>query len=416
MDKNVQIALFKYKIIAPILADDRIRQNQKAYFRKLSEKVHNIPFLGEKKFSASTFKKWLVIYRKNGFEGLLNSRRKDKGSSRAISGELMIQISHLTEKYRFRTVVNLYDYLIMQGIISVDQFSYVTLNNFVKKNDLFKPHIQKKPRKAYEVGHINQLWVADFMYGPYVMCGKRKVKSYLCAIIDDFSRYIVSAKFSTSLSSLSFQFTLKKAISTFGVPNNVYCDNGKAFVEGSLSLISARLGFVIIHSKPYDAPSRGKIERYFKTVRDRFIPNLYIQLDNATPTLVQLNSFFSNWLLNDYNKKIHSAINSSPYDRYFADIHNTKLRKIPVDKVHKAFFITVFRRVNNDSTIPFEKDLFQVPSEYIGMKIQIRFDPEKKDELFLFEGEKQITKLNKLDKHLNAQFPIPFLKEEKDNV
>jgi transposase InsO family protein len=409
-DKELQIALFKFKLIAPVLNDGMIKK--KDYFIKLSEQIHDVPFLGKKQYALATFKKWAIKYRKYGFDGLKPSFRKDKGLSRCISSDLENKIVSLVTTYRFRTVQNLYDYLLDTAVISQNQFTYVTLNNFVKNNDLFDIQFQKKERRAFEVSHINELWLADFMYGPHVMDGRRKRQAYLCAIICDHSRLIVNARFYFTQSNLSFEQSLKDAITAYGIPTKVYTDNGKMFLDGHLSLLSARLGFIMVHSKPHESAPRGKIERYFRTVRDCFIPNHYIKFKNKPFTLEELNQSFSKWLLYKYNKKKHSTIKMTPFDRYFSDLSNVKVRKASINLLQTAFLHTTERKVNNDSTISFEGKLYEVNAKYIGEKIQIRFDPQKKDELYLFENDKQIAKLSKLDKHANSKQPIKFHKEE----
>jgi len=413
-DKDLQIALFKFKLIAAVLTDNSIVQ--KKYFKHLAEKEYDVPFLGKRKFSPATFKKWLIKYRKYGFDSLKPTYRNDKGISRAISDELKEKIASLVKTYRFRTIQNLYNYLIKSGTITSDAFSYATLNSFVKSNNLFSPQIQKKERRAFEVEHINQLWIADFMYGPYVLEDRRKVRSYLCAIIDDCSRLIVSARFYSTQSTLVFEMSLKDAILNYGIPSKVYTDNGKVFLDGHLSVISARIGFILIHSKVYDSASRGKIERFFRTVRDCFIPNLYKKNKNKPFSLQQLNQAFSNWLLEKYNKKLHSSIKATPFDKYFLDLEKVKIRKIDKTILDKAFFHSIERKVNNDSTISFESRLYELPAKYIGEKVQIRFDPKRPQDLYLFENDKQILKLNKLDKHENSKFPIKFHKEGRENV
>ena len=176
-DKELQIALFKFKLIAPVLNNGLVKK--KDYFRKLSEQIHDVPFLGKKQYAPATFKKWAIKYNKHGFDGLKPSFRKDKGLSRAISLDLANKITSLVTTYRFRTVQNLYDYLNDTALISQNQFTYATLNTFVKNNDLFDIQFQKKERRAFEVSHINELWLSDFMYGPYVMDGRRKRQAYL---------------------------------------------------------------------------------------------------------------------------------------------------------------------------------------------------------------------------------------------
>ena len=411
MDKSMEFALFKFQLIAPILNDKKIEQ--KRYFKEMAEKNFDLSCTKQTKFSAATFKKWLYLYKKYGLDALKGTFRKDKGKTRVIDDDLKETIKNLLNEYNFKTVSNLYEYLIQQSYIYENDFTYATLNTFLKNNNMLNPSTQKKARKAFEMPHINMLWMTDFMYGPYVYSGKSKTRTYLCAIIDDYSRVIVYAQFFASQSVKSLEHTLKNAVSLFGTPNKLYCDNGSVFTGGYLQLISARLGFIIVHSEVHDASSRGKIERFFRTVRDRFIPQFYVKYKDKHITLDILNESFSSWLYSDYNNKIHSGIKDKPLNRYLADSDNIKIRRVAENQLDQMFYHAIYRKVNNDSTITHKNRLYEVPARYIGVKIELRYDPFNDDILYLYENDKQILKLAKLNKHENATFPIHFAKEDK---
>ena len=406
-----KIAIFKYGIIAPVINDSSI--NQKQYFERASVREYDFPGKVDRAtFNPRTFKKWLHIYRKEGYEGLKPSRRTDRGKSRKISMPLGERIHQLCEEYEFKTISNLYRYLLAEGIIEAENFTEVTLRNFLKANNVAFESQETKPRKAFEAPHINILWTADFMHGPYVTEGRKKLKTYLCAIIDDYSRLITGAQFYLSEHSLSLQKTLKQAVLTYGIPQRFYCDNGKVFSSGYIHMVCAKLGTALIHSKPYDSPSRGKIERFFRTVRDMFIPNLYIE--HKSFSIQQLNEAFSRWLLDEYNINIHKSINDTPMDRYLADMSNVSIKTIVPSEADHYFHHTVFRTVKNDSTVTVNNCLYEVPAKYIGKKIEIRYPLDNPRDLRIFENNKQEAVLTKLDKHYNSESRIAYSREDDD--
>ena len=403
------LALFKFGIISPILND--VRQKQKEYFKMAAEKIYHLPGLGEKKFKWTTFKKWLRIYRREGFEGLKPKERTDAGVSRKISDEIKQKIEETVNKFQFPTVSFLYRYLNENKIIDCI-FTHQTLRKFLKDNEISLIPKDKTPRKKFEKEHINELWTADFMQGPYIAEGKQKKKTYLCAIIDDCSRVIVGANFSYQESIVSLIETFKDAILTYGICKGFYCDNGKVFISGFLQLLCARLGIALIHSKPYESASRGKIERFFRTVRDCFVPKFYI---NSILSLEELNCEFKSWLLNEYNNKIHSGINMTPSEKYHADLENTKINYIPQDKLDYFFYRSIERTVRKDSTVIINGIYYEVPARYIGRKIEIKFSIKNPEVLYLVENEKTITQLTKLDAHFNAENIIHY-KEDAENI
>ncbi len=71
----------------------------------------------------------------------------------------------------------------------------------------------------------------------------------------------------------------------------MYVDNGKIYRSDMLHFACACLGITLIHTKPYDAASKGKIERFFLTVRKRFLPLLS---ENDLTLLANLNQKFFN--------------------------------------------------------------------------------------------------------------------------
>lgn len=412
MTEDDKIAIFKYGIIAPIINDSSISQKQ--YFERAAEREYDMPGkIDRVTFNPRTFKKWLHLYRQEGYEGLKPSRRRDRGKSRKISSSLGKAIRQLCEEYDFKTISNLYRYLLAEGIIEAEKFTEVTLRNFLKSNNIAFESQDVKPRKAFEAPHINILWTADFMHGPYVREGKKKLKTYLCAIIDDYSRLITGAQFFLSEHSLSLQKTLKQAVLTYGIPQRFYCDNGKVFSSGYIHMVCAKLGTALIHSKPYDSPSRGKVERFFRTVRDMFIPLLYIE--NKTFSLDELNAAFSRWLLDEYNVNTHRGIGDTPMDRYLADMPNVSIKTIVPAEADHYFHHAVFRTVKKDSTVTVDTVLYEVPTKYIGEKIEIRYPLDNPLDLRVFQDNKQCAVLTRLDKHFNSEARITY-NQEDDNV
>jgi putative transposase len=95
------------------------------------------------------------------------------------------------------------------------------------------------------------------LHGPYIPNGRKKHKVFLIAAIDDHSRMIVGSRFFFRENSICLEMVFKEAIMHFGLPKAFYCDNGSMFSSSHLQLACARLGVALIHSRPYDSPSRG---------------------------------------------------------------------------------------------------------------------------------------------------------------
>jgi putative transposase len=160
----------------------------------------------------------MIPYTFYGFEGLCPSFRADKGKSRKIDKTLEEMITREFKENDLKTVSNFYRYLLQKELITPGMFTEATLRNYLKQNELAFGVNEKKPRKAFEMPHINMLWTADFMHGPYLTAGRKKCKTYLCVIIDDYSRVLTGAAFFFQESSLALQITFKEAVLTYGIP------------------------------------------------------------------------------------------------------------------------------------------------------------------------------------------------------
>ncbi len=398
-NKN-EMAAFRYGIISPVIYS--ARKDQKNYFKEMAKKTYNVPHLGSRKYKWTTFKHWLKVYRKSGIEGLTPRGRNDRGESRRIDPDLEKQIISVQQENSFLSCSNLYRLLIERNHLPYPHICEATLRTFLKTKDLYTREKAPSPRKKYEVPFVNDLWVSDFMHGPRNLFGKKN-KTYLCAIIDDHSRMIVGAQFFIQENSITLEEVFKKAILVYGLPNKFYADNGAPFSSNHLLLACARLVIALIHSKPYDSPSRGKIERFFRSVREMFLNPLAIHEINS---LDQLNELFTQWLDKGYHKKYHKGIDQRPIDRYLNGIEKVKIRSISDKQLDLNFYQTIKRKVKKDSTISVNGTLYETPPKYISTTVEVRFPSSKPNDLTIYEENKPVHSIKKVDIHKNAQTPL----------
>ncbi len=338
-ERRKQIALFKYALIAPVLQKNV--QVQMQYFREVTQKDYEVPHGGRRRFKAATLKSWLRLYRQYGFDGLLPKSRADKGQPRKINLSMAEAIEAVVQQYPTLSASAIYRLLISEGKLHATQLTEGTLRKYMKDKGL-KDKTPPLPRKKFEKAHINDLWIADCMHGPYIHCGKKKRKVFLIAIVDDHCRVIVGGRFFFHENSISLEIVLKEAIRRFGLPKVLYCDNGSLFSSAHLQLACAGLGVALVHSRPYDSPSRGKIERFFRTVRQKFLPFVDIP---ELKDIQQLNSHFGRWLNHEYHKQLHHGINTKPMDRLMEALKDTPIKRVSEAQLDRAFEFTLYRKV-----------------------------------------------------------------------
>jgi len=401
MEKDIQekIALKRYQIISPVLAEPKRAQNE--YFRKQAELEHDFPHYGLKKYSVSTLKGWLRAYRKKGFDALKPKERSDIGRPRRLDDHMLKSIEIKCKAYPYWTVQKLYENLQDQNLLGHPPVHYNTLLRTVKERGYLSVTARTDVRKAYEVDNVNDLWVGDFMHGPSVKPtnhAKGAHKAILCAILDDHSRMVTGHAFSASETISALSLVLKEAFLTYGIPKRLYVDNGPSFSSELLARGCAMAGISLIHSKPYDSPSRGKIERFFRTVRERFLSGVQEGI-----TLHELNEAFWLWLQEDYHHKLHTGIGQRPIDRYNASVEKVPIRRLCKAELDEIFLIRHERIVNNDATISFKGAIYEVPTAYIRHKIEIRHPVDNPEELYLYDNDIRVGRIKWVDKKENAR-------------
>lgn len=406
MDEDIarKIGLFRHQIISPVLMDSG--RSQMSYFKKLEKREFDIPGIGAKKFKASTMKNWLNLYRKFGFEALVPKFRRDKGMNRKCGH--FEKIKELRNYHLNLPITIFYEKCLQEELLGHPPIHYSTLVRFLKKESLIKKR-ESRPRKKYEMERFGELWVADFCHGPRVRDGRRKRKAIVLAIIDDYSRYIVGAKFAFAESTVEIEQVFKEAILSFGLPDRLYVDNGPSFSSKYLAHACAQMQIGLIHSKPYDSPSRGKIERFFRTVRDRFLS----QYDGSELFLGDLNDAFQKWLREDYLFKKHSSIKLRPIDRYKNSTEKYPLKRVSREELDELFMASFTREVRKDSTVSIDTIFYEVPNIYIGMKVEIRYIQSNHPEYFLYENNKKICKLLPVDSKANAK---SYRRSPRENI
>jgi hypothetical protein len=209
---------------------------------------------------------------------------------------------------------------------------------------------------------------------------------------------VVGHAFNTSETISSLTIVLKEAFLGYGLPKRLYVDNGPSFSSELLVRSCAMAGISLTHSKPYDSPSRGKIERFFRTVRDRFLSGVQGQI-----SLKELNEAFWLWLQQDYHHKLHTGIGQRPVDRYNASVDTVPIRRLSKAELDEIFLIRHERVVNNDATISFKGSLYEVPTAYIRHRIEIRHPVDDPQDLYLYDSDVRVGRIKQVDKKENAR-------------
>jgi transposase InsO family protein len=404
-DKAEKTALFRYGLIAPLVLETLPRGELTRRAQEIAARLYDIPYSGRRSLSVDTLLDWALRYRQDGLAALSPKPRQDRGQPRAVPPETATLIERLKRENPHRTGTALLRELALSSEQNKPGLSASTLYRFLRARGLTERQLlldKATAHKKYEAQYANQIWQSDMLFGPWVERpggGKRQV--FLQATLDDASRLIPHAQFYPDQGLNSFLDCVRQAIAARGVPTRLYMDNAKIYRSPQLARIAASIGILIVHTPPYQPEGRGKIERYFRSVREQFLANLDTK---ALISLDQLNERLSHWIDTVYHRHEHSSLQTTPLLRWQRDIEHVR-QLPPATDLRRLFFHRVDRLVRRDSTFLLQNRFFEAPPHLAGKRIEVRFDPLDPAQLEIYcEGKSQGT-ARLVDLVLNGQLP-----------
>jgi putative transposase len=405
-DKAQQIAAFRFGVIHDLVGGVVLGPGeQQRLIREKCGRKYAIPGSDKTRITRSTILRWMKLYKESGgkLEALANQDRSDQGKPRVIDQETALALMRLRSELPKATVARLIAEMNRRGLVSPGlSLAPTTVYRFLDSHGLMKM-AQSAPedRRKFEAELPNDLWQSDCMHGPMVEYEGKRRKTYLIAFIDDHSRLVPHAEFFFSESLDSFLKALKQALSTRGLPRKLYTDNGPAFRSHHLEHITASLGIALIHARPYKPQGKGKIERFFRTVRSDFLTGF------RGDTLSDLNLALSLWLSDIYHSRKHTSTGQTPFARFTAKMEC--LRKAPKN-LADHFRKTARRKVAKDRTVSLGGKLFEAPAALIGKQVSLLYHDEYPLQVEILYDGKTMGLLTPLDIHVNCR-----VKRDKNN-
>jgi putative transposase len=405
-DKKSRIATFRFGVIHDLAGHVELEPGeQERLIREKCDRKWLIPFSDKTRITRSTILRWVKLYKDSGgkLAALCNHDRSDNGKSRVIDEETGLALIRLRQKLPKATIVRLVDEMNKQRLVSPGLvLTSATVRRFLIGAGLMKQAgIVPEDRRRFEAELPNDLWQSDCMHGPKVEHEGKKRKTYLIAFIDDHSRLVPHAEFYLSESLASYVKALEEALLTRGLPRKLYTDNGSAFRSHHLELVTANLGIALIRARPYKPQGKGKIERFFRTIRGDFLTGF------KGDTLVEINEALSLWLRNVYHQRIHSSTGQSPFDRFTSRMEC--LRQAPCN-LKDYFRKTVRRTVAKDRTISLNGRIFEAPVPLIGKQVALLYHEEEPEQVEIVFGEKSFGMAVPINLHVNCR-----VKRDKNN-
>jgi putative transposase len=362
-DRRREIGLFRYALSREAADLSLSKAERGRLVRALAAREHLGPDGRLVRVARGTLDEWIRAYRRGGFEALLPKRRVVGPRTPAEVLELAFRLKRERPE---RTAAQVREIMLAAG---GPVLGLRTLQTHLARQGLNVRADGRSPGKVYgrfEASVRNELWTGDGLHGPK-LAGAAARRAVLLAFIDDHSRLLVGWRWGTGEDVFRLEAALRSGLMARGVPEAILVDRGSAFVSQQLLRACAVLGVKLVHASPRAATTKGKIERFFRTVRDQFL----VEIDDGVE-LSELNRLFSAWLEVVYHRRVHSETEQTPLARF----DSAGAPPLPTPALlREAFLWSQQRTVTQTATVSLHSNQYEVDPALVGCKVELVFDP-----------------------------------------
>jgi transposase InsO family protein len=274
----------------------------------------------------STFYDWYKRYQHEGYEGLSNRSSQPRQTWNRIPEEVQDQVVDLALENPEKSPRELAWHMVDHEAYFISESSVYRI---LKRHDLITSPLFEivTAGKEFEhkTTHVHEMWQTDFTQLKVVNWGWY----YLCTILDDYSRYIIAWRLSTTMGASDIIQTLDIARERTGLVKPIrvkyrprlLSDNGSAFISHDLRDYLKTYPIKHIRGTPYHPQTQGKIERWHRSMKNVIkLEHYYFpwELEQALTSFVDY-----------YNQlRYHESIdNLTPADVYFGRAETVKARR-----------------------------------------------------------------------------------------
>jgi len=385
-----EIATWRFEKIAPLIDDSLSPDNKSKALRELTTQPTAWPLserrerLGLpprlKRIPKSTLHRWIEIYSKEGYRGLLPKPRADRGTTRrpTILSWIAYAIGLLYEQPN-RSLTQLQTYL---GLEFEDyDLGRSTLDRHLRAHPAYggieelRQGKKRRLRGRYEASRSHESWQIDGK-GPFRvrLVDGEAVRVHVLSIIDDFSRAILGTVISQAEDMKAAIRVFLKAAARYGLPDRFQFDRGSAFDSHAFRSGLAQLG---IHRSPVKArhpEAQGKIEAYHRCLKRWFIDELRVQ---EVLGLAHLEQLLDAVIAVVYQRHFHRSIKTTPEKRLAGKISE---RRVSLDDLARVFWVTTTAKSHpKTGEVRLPNGPFVVPLPFAGQRASFRHDLVRDD-------------------------------------
>jgi transposase InsO family protein len=370
-------ALFRLSVLGPLASRDHLERGElKVLVRELAAQSYAIPNSKRVYLSEKTIESWYYAWKSGGIEALTPQVRVDHGQSK-LPEALQEAVLAAKKEQPGRSLSTILELVQRVGVGGANEASRSSIHRLLQSHGLSAmtgSAALPVERRSFVAAHAGDVWYGDVMHGPKIPIQGRMRKSYLISFMDDASRLIAHSAFCPAETALEVEGMLKQAILKRGLPKRLVIDNGAAYRAASLQGICARLEIRLVYCRPYSPEGKGKLERWHRTLRNRFLNELDL---DAVRDLHDLNARLWAWLEESYHHTSHRGLDGlTPLERYRQDLIHIRPLGAFASHLDELFQHRYDRLVRKDGTVSYDGKRFEVPFELTGRTVTLVVEPQ----------------------------------------
>lgn len=373
-DDRTREALFRHSILGELLSRELRRGELCRMLDDLSGKTFEDHRGRPRRIAHKTLEEWLYRYRHGGFEALKPVPRSDLGNSRVLAPELEQLIVDLKREDPGRSCPLIVRELELAGRIRRDQIDVSTVQRLLRRRGLSGPKLEldRPARYRWQASMCGELWQGDALHGPVLVnpVTRRPQRAIIFGLIDDRSRIVPYLEAGFGETGHRFLGVLYNAIARRGIPRALLLDNHASFTGYDLRVLCATLNTRLIFCRPGDGPAKGKVERFWRTLREGLLDRIDVR---QVTTLDELNLRLWSYVEGEYHTHGHSSLSGrAPLEVWEDGAGDVRWVSDPA-ALETAFHAHVERKARNDSTILWRGVSYEVPTYLRSRTVRIRY-------------------------------------------
>jgi transposase InsO family protein len=361
-DPAEAIAVFRTQVLGPVLCKSPESHGELvAALRELSATPVKSPGqCNQRCYSIPTLQRWYYAYRRDGIAGL-RPRHVQRGLALQLTDEQRKLLLTIREEHPAVSTALIVRTLEHDGRLPKDAVSIPTVRRLYRRHGLNRRYAlnkQGRERKRWHASAPGVLWHTDVCHGPALRVNGAAQPLRIHALMDDHSRYVVAIAACATERETEMIYLVAKALMRHGAPDGIYTDNGPTYIGETLSTVCARLGIGLLHAKPYDPQARGKMERFWRTLREQCLNHM-----GEMTSLISVQERINAWLQGHYHTTPHSSLmGKSP-----AAVFEAAPRQ-PYDHalLAEAMVVRADRKIRSDGTLSIAGIDFECEQSYLA--------------------------------------------------